>query len=102
MSKSLFELDLAPGKVVSVSHRATLKDCFTAIMGYSFTSSSSSSTLALFALSNSTRPRYKISGVAVVDEGGRLVGTISASDLKVCASIKHASFIILLHNTTID
>jgi CBS domain-containing protein len=58
MSKSLFELDLAPGKVVSVSHRATLKDCFTAIMG------------------------YKISGVAVVDEGGRLVGTISASDLK--------------------
>jgi CBS domain-containing protein len=106
MSKSLFELDLAPGKVVSVSHRATLKDCFTAIMGYSITSSSlllsSSSALALFALSNSTPPRYKISGVAVLDEGGRLVGTISASDLKVCASINHASFIIFLHNTTID
>jgi hypothetical protein len=34
MNKSLHELDLAPGKVVSVSHRATLKDCFTAIMGF--------------------------------------------------------------------
>lgn len=58
MSKSLFELDLVPGKVVSVSHRATLKDCFTAIMG------------------------YKISGVAITDELGCLLGTISASDLK--------------------
>ncbi len=73
MNKSLFELDLAPGKVVSVSHRATLKDCFTAIMG------------------------YKISGVAVVDEGGRLVGTISASDLKVCAHTP--SFLGFLHAT---
>lgn len=50
---------LDSGNVISVSHRATLKDCFTAIMG------------------------YKVSGVAVVDELGYLVGTISASDLKV-------------------
>jgi CBS-domain-containing membrane protein len=58
MNKTLAELDLAPGNVISVSHRATLKDCFTAIMG------------------------YKVSGVAVVDELGYLVGTVSASDLK--------------------
>jgi len=58
MAKSVGQLDLAPGRVVSVSEQATMADCFAAIVG------------------------NHVSGVAIVDDQGRLVGTISASDLK--------------------
>jgi len=70
MSKTIAQLDLAPGRVVSVSKHASLKECFTAIIG------------------------YRISAVAIVDEAGRLVGTISASDLKGITKEKFIPLVI--------
>jgi 5'-AMP-activated protein kinase regulatory gamma subunit len=59
MGRTLLDLELVPGGVVSVSCKATMRQCFTALAA------------------------YKVSGIAIVDSHtSKLVGTISASDLK--------------------